>query len=630
MSKDHSNTGTFRGVGYWRMSSSPQEKSIPQQRSEMLPRCRLERVDLVAEFADEAKSGGSMIARDAFLDLVLFCKQQAQAGTPLGCVVCYDTSRFSRASSIKTARYIDELMDAGVYRLLTWERWYDFRREEDRAIFLLQQDFTNNRFLRDLSARVLRGRKDAVGRGLFAGGTVPYGFDRLLVDAQGNPQGTFRRGEKFARPRGWHVVLVPIPADDPDPARQLERQTVLWLYETFVRQRVSYRSLAFELNRRGVPGPGTSYRVRDEAGKLVVRTRPTKWLLRVVAEILRNPVYRGTYRFGHTGAGHYHRLQDGQVVAVDPGAGKTTGADGCLRAPLEHGGLVPEELWEAAQALVQERARLGLRPRHSNYVLPGGLLYCGHCGHRMYGCTMTPRRGAKRYTYKKYVCSAPNVRPGVCKCYSVNEGVLVAGLVKILKERYVNDEALAAMEAELLARAQARRDGAPALTLRLKARLEQLERDIVRGRRRVLQAADDVTYEELNQGLRELVEQRRRLEKELATCQAHRQEPAAGGEDLIQAAVARLRELGRLLDTAQGKELGEVLRALILRADLYFQERHNGKRLVYDFVRAEVRPRPALDVKAYGRSGSSSAPKLLTHPDDLVLQPPPATEPPAA
>ena len=41
-------------------------------------------------------------------------------------------------------------------RLLTWERWYDFRKEEDRAIFNIRQDFTSNRFLRNLSAAVLR------------------------------------------------------------------------------------------------------------------------------------------------------------------------------------------------------------------------------------------------------------------------------------------------------------------------------------------------------------------------------------------------------------------------------------------------------------------------------------------
>jgi DNA invertase Pin-like site-specific DNA recombinase len=124
-----------RGVAYWRMSSSPQEKSIPQQRAEMLPKCKLEGVEIVREFKDEALSGGSMKERDGFNDALAFCQAEHEAGRRIDAVVCYNTARFSRATSIKTARYIDEFMEAGVCRLLTWERWYDFRKEEDITVF---------------------------------------------------------------------------------------------------------------------------------------------------------------------------------------------------------------------------------------------------------------------------------------------------------------------------------------------------------------------------------------------------------------------------------------------------------------------------------------------------------------
>src|SRR5262245_45071335 len=183
--------------------------------------------------------------------MLRFCQEQARAGAPIHAVVCYHTNRFGHADSNETSAYIWEFRQAGTNRLLTWERWYDFRKEEDRAIFNLQQDFTNNRYLRDLSATVLRGKKDSAAAGFFTGGSVPYGFDRLLIDKQGNVVKRFRRGEKLGyRERGWHVLLVPIPADDPDPARQLERQTVEWLYLTFDAQNVSYRWLAGQLNAK--------------------------------------------------------------------------------------------------------------------------------------------------------------------------------------------------------------------------------------------------------------------------------------------------------------------------------------------------------------------------------------------
>jgi hypothetical protein len=160
---------------------------------------------------------------------------------------------------------------------LTWERWFDFRKEEDRAIFNLQQDFSNNRYLRDLSAAVLRGKKEAAAAGYFTGGSVPYGFDRLLIDAKGNIVKRVVRGEKLGyRERGWHVALVPIPEDDPDAARQLERQTAIWLYTTYDAQNVSYRWLAGQLNAREVPSPAGG-----------------KWSVQAVTKILTNTAYGG-------------------------------------------------------------------------------------------------------------------------------------------------------------------------------------------------------------------------------------------------------------------------------------------------------------------------------------------------
>jgi DNA invertase Pin-like site-specific DNA recombinase len=583
---------TVPAVAYYRMSSSPQEKSIPQQRSEMLPRCRLEGVRVVREFTDEAVSGGGMKKRDAFLAMLEFCREEAAAGRPLAAVACYDASRFSRADSNETSAYIWDFRKAGVNRLLTWERWFDFRKEEDRAIFNIQQDFTSNRYLRDHSARVLRGKKAVAAAGFFAGGTVPYGFDRLLLDERGEVVGRFRRGEKVRlRKQGWHEVLAPIPEDDPDPARQLERQTVLWLFETFALRTVSYRWLAEQLNARDVPAPASSY-----------RGAPTKWNVRAVAGILNNPVYAGSARYGAEGKGLYHRLVKGEVAAVEPGAARTGQTEGPILTRLERGGYIDAERWRAVQDKSRERSRLGLKPRSRRCTLPGGVLYCGHCGHKMYGSVCRPKRGDKQYEYRKYVCSAPNVKPGVCKPYAVDEDVIVKVLVERLEKVYLNPARLEGLEAALLAKADQKRDDAPAEAQRLKERLDRLEQQIVKNRRRVLQAEDDATFSELNEGLREQVELRNRLAKELETVQARKAEPARQGEDKIRAAIARLRTLGAELHKATGPKLGEALRLLVTRADLYFEERHKGKRKWYSFVKGVVKVRPVLDVQGFAAS----------------------------
>jgi hypothetical protein len=580
------------------MSSSPQEKSIPQQRAEMLPRCQLERVEIVREFRDEAKSGGAMKKRDAFLAMLAYCQEEHAAGRPVDCIVCYDTSRFSRATSIKTARYIDEFMDVGVFRLLTGERWFDFRKEEDRAIFNLQQDFTNNRYLCDHSKRILRGKKSVAAAGFFTGGTVPYGFDRVLVDERNEEVQRFPRGEKVRlRKQGWREILSPVPEDDPDPARQLERQTALWLLETFAAQHVSYRWLAEQLNLRDVPAPGVSYNRKAPA------VAPVRWNVPAVKRILMNPVYKGVARTGASSTGQYHRLVRGEIQAVTPGTGKTHNSEGLILAPLDHGGYVGPDLWDVIQEKVKQRQSQKMRPRQSGYTLPGGILYCGHCGRRMYGCHMRPRRGEKVYDYRKYVCSSPNSSPGTCKHYSIDEDVIVGILREELLKVYLNPERLAGLEAALKARAEARHDRAPADVERLKARLATQEEDIVRARRRTLQAKDDATFAELNEGLRELVEQRKQLEQQLKAAAERVAVPAEDTTGRIDEALGRVRSLREVVERATGRKLGEAIRLLVTRADLFFEERTNGGRRWYSFVKGAIKVRPFIDVSGFARSG---------------------------
>jgi hypothetical protein len=324
--------------------------------------------------------------------------------------------------------------------------------------------------------------------------------------------------------------------------------------------------------------------------------------VRAVAGILANPVYKGVFRIGSVGRGKYHRLVNGEVTAVEPGAPKTTNTAGLIEMKLERGGYVDPELWDAVQAKAKERARLKLKPRTSSYTLPGGILHCGHCGHRMYGCTLRPRSNGKQYCYRKYICSAPNVKPGVCKPFSIDEDEVVKVLVERLQKVYLAPERLAGLEAALLRRAADEHESAPADAQKLQQRLAKLDETIVRNRRRVLQAEDDATFATLNEGLRELVTERDRLAKELAEVTTRQASPAAQDVKAIKAAVARLRRLGEQMHRAQGRQLGEVLRLVVARADLYFEERTKGKRKWYAFVKGVVKVRPILDVKGFGRS----------------------------
>jgi DNA invertase Pin-like site-specific DNA recombinase len=600
-------------VGYWRMSSSPQEKSIPQQRAEMLPRCKLEGVELAAEFKDEGKSGGGMRKRDSFLEMLRYCQEQHKQGKPVGAIVCYGSSRFSRADSNETSAYIWEFRQAGVNRLLTFERWYDFRKEEDRAIFNIQQDFTSNRYLRDLSARVLRGKKAAAAAGFFTGGQVPYGFDRLLLDEKGEEVARIKRGEKVRlRKQGWKEVLAPIPEDDPDDGRQLERQTAIWLYETFDAHNVSFRWLAEQLNAKGVPGAGTHYnRRKPDKGK---------WTIRSIQAILTRPVYAGTARMGDAGSGAYHRLVDGEIKAVEPGTSRTAGLANPILTPMEYGGLVGRDLWERVQAKAAARSRdcpLSGRKRTlartSAYVIPSGILHCGHCGGRMYGCTMRPERSdGTRRCYRKYSCGTPNVKPGTCRAYTVDEDLILDELVNQLLTDYTDPARLEALRQKLHNRTKARQERAPAEVERLRKRLAEKDEEIRDAARNVLKAKENADV--LNEALSELRRERQRLAKQLEAAervQAEAEEDAGQKpDDAVEAGIASLFDLREQLLAAkangQREKLGELIQAKVSRVDLYFEPEQKKKRTLYRFVKGAIKLRPVLNLQGCDTSSKLS------------------------
>ncbi len=587
----------IRAVAYYRMSSNPQEKSIPQQRAELLPRCQLAGVAIVKDFQDEGISGGGMKRRNAYLDMLAFCQAQAKAGKAVDAIACYDTSRFSRATSMETAHYIWEFQQAGVNRVFTWERWHDFRKEEDRAIFLLQQDFANNRYLRDLSARVLRGRKDLAQAGYFSGGAVPYGFDRVVLSANGDEVTRIPRGVKLTyRQKGCHEVLAPIPADDPDPDRQLERQTAVWMYTTFDQTTVSFRQLAHELNVKGIPAPGCHYqRKRHQVG-------PPRWNGMIVRRILTRPVYRGISRFGERGRGKHHRLVQGEIQPVEPGAPSAHHGDGFIETPMDHGALIPPDLWERVQRKVGERTRRRSYARTGGYILPPGILHCGHCGGKMHGSTAKPRRNGKVYEYRNYICSTATYHKGACKHYAVREDELIRFLLKKLQEVYLAPDRLEALRQRLRKREEAKHRASPAQAEGLRKRLETLDAEIARGRRNLFRAKDDETFEVLNEELRKHLDQRARLQRELEAAERAGEVPVDEVTAKVEKAVERLKTLCEDLKGASRERLGEVIRKLVSRIDLHFEPEHKKRRLFYRFSKGAIKLRPLLDVSGGGSS----------------------------
>lgn len=92
------------------------------------------------------------------------------------------------------------------------------------------------------------------------------------------------------------------------------------------------------------------------------------WVYGTISRILRNPVYKGLLRQFHKGQGFKDTKVPPMFVPVPA--------------------IVPEDVWEEAQACLEERRRLPPgRPRHEGgkgRAFLGGRVFCGDCSRRMY------------------------------------------------------------------------------------------------------------------------------------------------------------------------------------------------------------------------------------------------------
>lgn len=237
---------------------------------------------------------------------------------------------------------------------------------QQRVITRSARGMIDSMYSIDLAEKTRRGLTGQVLKGFNAGGRS-YGYRSvpILSDSE---------RDEYGRPR----VLAARREINPEPAR-----IILEIFELFVRG-WSPRSIAQELNRRGVPSPrGGTWAFSAIYGDKV----------RSGIGILNNPLYVG------------QAIWNRSEWVRDPDTGKRkrkerpqsewiVREDGSLR-------IVPQELWDAAQhRMTASTLHGGSRGKARPKTLFGGLLRCGSCGGAViavnahsYGCAARRDRG---------------------------------------------------------------------------------------------------------------------------------------------------------------------------------------------------------------------------------------------
>jgi DNA invertase Pin-like site-specific DNA recombinase len=444
-----------RAVAYYRMSTTQQDASIPEQREWAGRAAPQNGADIVAEFQDDGIAGSEIGRRGGLMDLLAYCEARAESD-PIGAVLCWDADRLSRADSIRTAAVLDRLMTAGVTRLLTQEGWVDFESDLDRLLFNIKQDMSRSAFSKSLSKNVTRSGIRRAREGRWVCGRPPYGY------AVG-PDG--------------HLT----------PGDPVKAEAVRWIFRTYTGTAASLGDMARRLSDTATPAPQARTSRRD--GKMI----GGRWTRFGIRSVLMNRAYTGDMVWNVKRRGKFNRVtEEGVAAALRPKkktrAPQKNDAKDYIVTADAHPALVDRQTFDATARKLARSFRKGTTPipGGGGWVL-SGRLHCGHCRCSMAGITDRQTRKGATYTYKIYWCTA-NAKHGSGTCHTnrIHQDAILEQVAGLLRCELTTPERLERLRAEVEANARADAGARQAERDQLTARVHELDRQLDQGAERLL------------------------------------------------------------------------------------------------------------------------------------------------
>jgi DNA invertase Pin-like site-specific DNA recombinase len=415
---------------YLRCSKDEQEDSVEGQRRIVDTELSGFGMKLLAPpFIDDGRRGSDE-ERPGLLALLEFCRShpvQSRAAADFVPIFVQSTDRLGRfLDPMKIFTYLNEFKELGydVYSI-TEKMRYVGGHIGDWIQMVVRSDQATGYSVR-LSHDSLRGGLQTAERGHLAGGQAGYGFDRVVVGADGKPRCRYvnlpgKRVAKYSL-TGEHLgTLEPVlrkgklvsPSLDKSNSDHVERvlgdplkvKAVRRLWELYIEKRYGFRTVADALNREGYPPPG---------GR--------KWFTSAIRSILTSAIYMGTGVYGRRSKSKYHEFSvvksvESSQIRIDKKEIFGKGflyreLEECVLQPNAHPAIVSADQWYSAQEIlaskVDENApkRPG-RGARSNYLLTG-LAKCALCTFNYQGHTHR-RTGWRSYQCGGYVNGGKSV-----------------------------------------------------------------------------------------------------------------------------------------------------------------------------------------------------------------------------
>lgn len=305
-----------RAVAYYRHSAQDrQENSIPIQQDQVREWAEKNDVEIIKEFMDAGKSGLNAEGRPAFTEMM---EEWVKKNRDFQYILCLDVSRWGRFQDIDlSATFSSECKQHGKSVVYTT---MGLPKENDnfQPVYLHFERFRAAQYSKELSEKVWRGCMKIAEQGYWAGGTAPYGMQRLLLDEKREPVGVLEPGQH----KSIHNQRVTLTEGDPVEIGVIHR-----IFHEFTELLYSEHRIAEGLNTDGVPSANTP-----------------RWSAGMVVHRLRNEKYAGTMVYNKT-----------QSKLKTPT--KLNPPEEWVRTPGAFEGIVDFEQFVRAQEILAQRRR---------------------------------------------------------------------------------------------------------------------------------------------------------------------------------------------------------------------------------------------------------------------------------
>ncbi|AGF57042.1 DNA invertase Pin-like site-specific DNA recombinase [Clostridium saccharoperbutylacetonicum] len=149
--------------------------------------------------------------------------------------------------------------------------------------------------------------------------------------------------------------------------------------------------------------------------------RDGRWTTKTICDVIRNPFYKGTYRYNY-------RI---------PGHGKVKNQDEWIIIPNNHAGIISEELWEECNKIMDINAnKNSARFRRTSKIhIFAGLLECGECNNRSDKTSLdgfTPGLYTCSGRYNHLGCSQKTISDTIIGNFTLN---FISNIIKSYKEK---------------------------------------------------------------------------------------------------------------------------------------------------------------------------------------------------